>query len=216
MTATTKNLHYIPGAMPCGHQRPNLLSLRNSGRTELFIWVTHTEIALYGVMYPKSISFRWPNFQELQQMVVPVATSLSYSWGLWYKWLFTLGILQHIQPQPTLTPLHKMMTVQTCWKKLCLLEVKCVYSDNILLCLLSSTKIQRWVMRELWPHRLRDPSFSDSPLKWNDPLWTARSTRWLFPWGKDSQGHLGDIKSLSLFRPNDNLQITLRGIFVDT
>lgn len=33
--------------------------------------------------------------------------------------------------------------------------------------------------------------FFDSPLKWNGPLWIARSTRWLFPWGEDSQAHLG-------------------------
>lgn len=51
-------------------------------------------------------------------------------------------------------------------------------------------------------------NFSDPLLQWNDPLWAARSTRWLFPRGKDSQGHLGEIMSLSIFRPNDNLQIT--------
>lgn len=165
--------------MPSGNYRANL-----SEKT--FVWVTPTEIALYWVIYPKSISFRWPNFQELQQMVVPVATSLSYSWGLWYKWIFTLGILQHIQPQPTLTHLHERMTVQTRWKKNCFfLEVKCVYNGNICNVCFHPQRHKRWATSALWPNRLRNPSFFDSPLKWSDPLWIARSTRWLFPWGKD-------------------------------
>lgn len=46
------------------------------------------------------VFFRWPNFQALQQMVVPMAKSFSDNRACRYKWLIiALGILRHIQPQ---------------------------------------------------------------------------------------------------------------------
>lgn len=65
------------------------------------------------------------------------------------------------------------------------LEVKCVYNGNICNVCFHPQRHKRWATSALWPNRLRNPSFFDSPLKWSDPLWIARSTRWLFPWGKD-------------------------------
>lgn len=178
-------------------------------REKTFAWVAPAEIVLYRLMYPRSKSFRWPIFMGLQQMVLPVATSLSYS--LWYKWLFTLGILQHIQPQPTHAHLRKRWQHKQAERTLCLL-----YSQNILLGLLSTFKDTKASHEQAVATDWETLYFFDSPLRLNDPLWTVRSNRWLRPRGKDFQGHLGHIKSLSLFQPNDNLQCTLNGILIHT
>lgn len=70
----------------------SLARLLWKGQRKYFLWLTRKEIASTE-WCTRSISFSWPIFMELQQMLLPVATSFSYDSGLWYKWLITLGIL---------------------------------------------------------------------------------------------------------------------------
>lgn len=200
---------YILGVMPCGLHRANLIPLRNSARTEIRLlfewrrncteWCTPSPNRL-GDPISRS-SNRWLCLW-LQASVIAEAWDINGS----SPWEFS-NTFNHSSHSHTF---RKRWQYKHAEKTLCLLGVTfcnvCFHPQRY--------KGEQWAScgQIDWGTH----SFFDSPLKLNDPLWTARSTRWLFPRGKDSQGHLGDIKSLSLFRHNDNLQITLGGVFIGT
>ncbi len=138
---------FIPEAMSTGHHRANLSPLRDSARVKkrfLFEWYLQ-KLPCMERCTPRPYLLGDP-VSGAPTVGLPVAKSLSYcwgsySWGMWYKWLFTLGILQHIQPQPTLT-----MTIQTRWKKL--FAKGDMRTQWYLLCLLSSSEIYK--MKVKW------------------------------------------------------------------
>lgn len=174
-------------------------------RERIFVWVTPMQIAQYGVMYPMSISVRWPIFHKLQQMVVPMATSPSNSWGLRYKWLFTMGILQHIQPQLTLTQLPKTMTVWMHWEKKNKKQFdggRSAYAlEMFLSCSLSSLKIQKVSdENDFGQTDWRTLHFFCSHLKRSDHFEQQGQPDGCLPEASTLfQGHLGDIEALSSF-----------------
>lgn len=160
----------------CFAQRASSNQIPQPTRTQrrLFVWVTPTEIASYWVMmyaYAKSVSFdpfswssnRWLRLW-LQAAVMAAVCNINGS----SPW----GILQHIQQQPTLTHLQKTMIAQAepppDNKTLSVYERwLCIYSDNILLCLLISSR--RWASGKLWPNGPRNPGFFQFPSKFKWP-----------------------------------------------